>query len=104
MRARSREPEPRCANHGNHGNKNQRRAGKTDQTGGRGVQAAKIQVHQAASCGQRSPQVYRKRQGGFAGEPGFIGPDEMVSACRRGHPGDDQNRQGEQREQPPDQP
>ncbi len=53
------------ADDGDGGNKDHGRAGESDQTGVR-VQAANIQLHQAASRGQRCPQVCRKRQRGLA--------------------------------------
>ena len=103
-RAGSREPESCRVDDGHDRNKDQGRAGEGHQPGRPGVQAPKIQAHKAASGGQRGPQVFRKRQGGFAGQMGFPTPDEMSSPRRGHHPDGNQARRGQQREQPADQP
>src|SRR5713226_5393820 len=87
LRAQSPEPKSCCVDDSNDRNKDQGRAGETDQTGGLRVQAAPVQMQKPASCDQRSPQVIRKRPGVVAGEVGS-------PPNRRDHPDDDENDRG----------
>jgi hypothetical protein len=88
--------EPGRVDERDHRDQDDGRPGKRDQLGGRGVEAAQVEVHEPLGRDHRPPQVIGQRPARFPVVAGS--PDR---AC---HPGDDQDDRGQQRKEPPVQP